>query len=72
MLHSLTKDTILKKLAANKAQLNAFGVLEIGLFGSYVNNQSTAISDIDLLVDIQQDKKRCAIIFQSFIFRKFV
>ncbi len=42
---------------ANKAQLIAFGVLEIGLFGSYVKDQATAKSDIDLLVDIYKDKK---------------
>ena len=57
MSSSLTKDTILEKLAANKAQLTAFGVQEIGLFGSYVRNQSTEKSDIDLLVDIRKDKK---------------
>jgi predicted nucleotidyltransferase len=53
----LTKDAILKKLVANKAQLTAFGVQEIGLFGSYACNQATAKSDIDLLVDIVQNKK---------------
>jgi len=57
MSFPLSKDTILKKLAANKAQLIAFGVLEIGLFGSYVKDQATAKSDIDLLVDIYKDKK---------------
>jgi len=57
MSSPLSKDTILKKLVANKAQLIAFGVLEIGLFGSYVKDQATAKSDIDLLVDIYKDKK---------------
>lgn len=35
----------------------AFGVLEIGLFGSYVRNQPNLESDIDLLVDIHRGKK---------------
>ena len=57
MYSQLTKDTILKTLAANKVQLAALGVQEIGLFGSYVKDQATAKSDIDLLVDICKDKK---------------
>lgn len=57
MTDLLKKDDILEKIVANKAQLTAFGVLEIGLFGSYVSNQATAKSDIDLLVNIDQDKK---------------
>ncbi len=44
-------------LTAHKAQLTAFGVQEIGLFGSYVRNQACIESDIDLLVDIRKDKK---------------
>jgi len=57
MSSTITKNEILEKLAANKAVLTAFGVQEIGLFGSYVRNQANLESDIDLLVDIQKDKK---------------
>jgi len=57
MTSIITKNVILEKLAANKAQLCAFGVQEIGLFGSYVRNQANLESDIDLLVDIRKDKK---------------
>ena len=57
MASIINKDEILEKLATNKAQLNAFGVQEIGLFGSYVRNQANLESDIDLLVDIRKDKK---------------
>ncbi|RYE28505.1 MAG: nucleotidyltransferase [Sphingobacteriaceae bacterium] len=53
----LTKEIIFKKLESNKSRLVDFGVQEIGLFGSYVNNQATEKSDIDLLVDFQKDKK---------------
>jgi len=44
-------------LSANKQQLALYGVNRIGLFGSYVRNEMTPNSDIDLLVDIQKDKK---------------
>lgn len=60
MTLTITKDKILEKLAANKAALMAFGVLEIGLFGSYVRNQANLESDIDLLVDIHREKRHCA------------
>jgi uncharacterized protein len=53
----LHKDSILKALSANKQQLALYGVNRIGLFGSYVRNEMTPNSDIDLLVDIQKDKK---------------
>jgi hypothetical protein len=53
----LHKDGILRTLSANKQQLALYGVNRIGLFGSYVRNEETPNSDIDLLVDIQKDKK---------------
>jgi predicted nucleotidyltransferase len=53
----LNRDIILKILATHKQQLADFGVNQIGLFGSYVRNEATQNSDIDLLVDIRKDKK---------------
>jgi predicted nucleotidyltransferase len=53
----LHKDNILQSLADNKLQLLAYGVNRIGLFGSYVRNEANNDSDIDLLVDLQKDKK---------------
>jgi hypothetical protein len=53
----LHKDSILALLSANKAALASYGVNRIGLFGSYIRNEATAQSDIDLLVDIQMEKK---------------
>lgn len=35
----------------HKAELNQFGIKGIGLFGSYVRNEQTDKSDIDLLID---------------------
>lgn len=54
---NLHRESILAMLAANKPVLASYGVNRIGLFGSYVRNQATAQSDIDLLVDIQKEKK---------------
>ena len=51
------KNAILHTLEAHKSQLAGFGVNQIGLFGSYVRNEATENSDIDLLVDIRKDKK---------------
>jgi predicted nucleotidyltransferase len=57
MKDHLHKDSILQILAANKQQLAVYGVNQIGLFGSFVRNEATDNSDIDLLVDIRKDKK---------------
>ncbi len=53
----LNKNTILQTIAANKQQLEDFGVIKIGLFGSFVRNQANDSSDIDFLVDIAKDRK---------------
>ncbi len=51
------KNSILKTLADNHLQLEGYGVKQIGLFGSYVRNEAKENSDIDLLVDINKDRK---------------
>ena len=50
-------DAILQVLVAHKQQLASYGVNKIGLFGSYLRNEATENSDIDLLVDIEKNKK---------------
>ncbi|WP_428330594.1 nucleotidyltransferase family protein [Mucilaginibacter sp.] len=57
MESNMQSDAILQKLVANKQQLAFYGVNKIGLFGSYLRNEATESSDIDLLVDIQKEKK---------------
>ena len=44
-------------LNTHRQELQKYGVLEIGLFGSYTRNEATKESDIDLLVDIEKEKK---------------
>lgn len=47
----LTKQDIFKTIQDNKETIKSFGVTEIGLFGSYVRDEQTENSDIDLLID---------------------
>lgn len=47
----LTKQDIFQKIIDNKETIKSFGVTEIGLFGSYVRNEQTEKSDIDILID---------------------
>lgn len=46
-----TKEQIITTLASHKPELSKLGIHTIGLFGSYVRNQQTDKSDIDLLID---------------------
>jgi hypothetical protein len=51
------KESILKTLAEHKEQLRNFGVSDIGLFGSFVIEQNSLESDIDLLIDFESSKE---------------
>ena len=51
------KENIIATLKSHKSQLLKFGVKNIGLFGSYVRNEQSDNSDIDLLVDFQPEKE---------------
>ncbi len=52
-----TKDNILKELRNNKQKLTKFGIRNVGLFGSYIRNEQSSDSDIDLLVEFDSDKE---------------
>ena len=52
-----TKDNILKTLKSNKLKLSKFGVRNVGLFGSYIRNEQSNESDIDLLIDFEPEKE---------------
>ncbi|HSI74764.1 MAG TPA: nucleotidyltransferase family protein [Lunatimonas sp.] len=52
-----TKDNILTKLKSNKLELTKFGVRNVGLFGSYLHDEQSSESDIDLLVDFEPEKE---------------
>ena len=51
-----SKEKILNTLSSLKNNLNKrYRVKTIGLFGSYVNNKQKATSDIDFLVEFEED-----------------
>ncbi len=52
-----TKENILATLKTNKCELSKFGVINIGLFGSYLRNEQSDKSDIDLLIDFEPGKE---------------
>ena len=51
------KEIIIGKLKQHKSDLYQLGVREIGLFGSYIRNEQTSNSDIDILVDFEPEQE---------------
>ena len=58
-----TRSHVLKLLDAHQEQIRAFGVKRCGLFGSFVRQDSTAQSDVDILVEFEPGEKT----FKNFI-----
>jgi len=58
-----TKERVLSLIEEHKDKIKALGVKKLGLFGSFVSGGHHAESDIDLLVEFEQDKKT----FDNFI-----
>jgi len=52
-----TKQDIFDSLSENKGAIKSFGVKSLGLFGSFVKNTQTDISDVDILVEFEPEKK---------------
>ncbi len=52
-----TKDKIIELLKSHKSELSKFGIRNVGLFGSYIRNEQSSQSDIDLLIDFEPDKE---------------
>jgi uncharacterized protein len=52
-----TKENILYILKTHKYELSKLGVSNIGLFGSYLHNNQSVNSDIDLLIDFEPEKE---------------
>ena len=51
------REDILSLLSRHQAEIQGFGVLRCGLFGSYVRNDASDNSNIDILVEFRPDKK---------------
>ncbi|MEZ4800872.1 MAG: nucleotidyltransferase family protein [Flavobacteriales bacterium] len=52
-----TKENILSTIKSNRQYFVQLGVRSIGLFGSYVREEQTLDSDIDLLIDFDPEKE---------------
>ena len=52
-----SREYILSALKQHRNELLNFGVVNIGLFGSYVRGEQTDKSDIDILVEFATDKE---------------
>ena len=68
------KELILQMLQAHRSELNRYGVVSVGLFGSYVRNEQNKNSDIDLLLDFEPSAENfdnylhvCTLLEQVFI-----
>ena len=57
------KEQIFKIIQLNNQKIRSFGVIKIGLFGSFVKNEQTSKSDIDFIVEFEKEKKS----YDSFI-----
>ncbi len=55
--NDLRNSQILNTLSAHSLELTRFGVREIGLFGSYARGEAHAESDIDIIVDMERERK---------------
>jgi predicted nucleotidyltransferase len=53
----IQKSEILNKLKMSKSELNKFGVVRIGLFGSVNRDESNKDSDVDILIDFNAEKE---------------
>lgn len=54
-LKMIQKTEILNKLRTSKSDLNKFGVISIGLFGSVLRDETNNNSDVDILIDFNND-----------------
>ncbi|HPW66049.1 MAG TPA: nucleotidyltransferase family protein [Salinivirgaceae bacterium] len=53
----ITQEFILNTLKSRKNEISKFGIRAIGLFGSYVRDEQSESSDIDILIDFEPDKE---------------
>jgi predicted nucleotidyltransferase len=52
-----TKEDLLRLIKEHQQEIKQFGVKRCGLFGSYVRDQSTSKSDIDVLVEFEPSQR---------------
>ena len=60
----MTKAEILSYLQTHKDELGRkYGVVKIGLFGSYARDEQNDSSDIDIAVELEKSKKSLSVLF---------
>lgn len=52
-----TKSSVLSLIGEHRDRFRALGVIRIGLFGSFVREEQSQESDLDLLVEFEQGRK---------------
>ena len=72
MTTQLTRNTIISLLRAEKSYLTKeFGVVKIGLFGSFAKDQPDRNSDIDLIVELREPRFNYLAGLQIYLEKKF-
>lgn len=72
MAPQLTQNQIINLLRAEKSYLRKqFGVINIGLFGSFATGQSDTDSDIDLIVELTEPRFDYLAGLQVYLEKKF-
>ena len=51
-----SKEAVIRLILTERERLLSLGVKSIGLFGSFVRGEQTALSDVDILVDFLPEK----------------
>jgi len=52
-----TKNEIFSIIKKNQTQIKKFGIKRLGIFGSFVRNDNKKNSDIDILVEFEENQK---------------
>ncbi len=53
----ISKEQILLAIRSNKTEISRLGIKDIGLFGSYVREEPSDTSDIDILIDFEPGRE---------------
>lgn len=72
MKELLSKTDIIELISSDKTLLeNKFGVISIGLFGSYAKDEQSLDSDIDFLVELKEPRFEWIAGLQVYFEKKF-
>ena len=66
-----TRDEILQKLKQSRETIRGFGVVRLGVFGSYGRGEATPGSDMDFLVEFHEPTLQKYVGLQDFLERLF-